>query len=381
MAQTAGTIREGALLGNTLLPEKEFKAVLLEALNNHSYEKQIIDAFNRIKTITDKYDQGNYDDDNLYNAVSDLQTRLFKNAPVSLMVIGNINSSHKAKEYVWGYEEKEVVSNRQVVQYSDALKNKCKQLENLQKAEDIISRHLRQMITYINTTKVPKNFDELAFGVKQNRKVVTPPTFQMGKGMKRSMGERLSSTKISKNQKTIGYIFYGKSEVSEGMIADAFLNHLGRMHHQLFLNEAFVSNKLPTVLQEEGQDSFFQLLANSVNKTGWYTGGDLVLISGNEVIANIQLKTIQNLKEIKQQGSELAYKEIKKRVTLLQSTYNKTSIKDKEAFVKRVYNLFKTSAIIHEVEKEIEEIPMDFAKENLKAIKAKNGVTINVTFT
>lgn len=91
-----------------------------------------------------------------------------------------------------------------------------------------------------------------------------------------------------------------------GQAYDAFMNHLANHNKQVYdylAQGGLVSNtplnpqEKGSVFQEEGgvekQGSFPYLLNESKNHTGWYTGGDIVIVNPQTmgVVYNIQLKT------------------------------------------------------------------------------------------
>lgn len=93
-----------------------------------------------------------------------------------------------------------------------------------------------------------------------------------------------------------------------GQAYDAFMNHLANHNKQVYnylaSNGANQSNAMilstkekASVFEEEGgakkSGNFPRLLNESKNHTGWYTGGDIVIVNPEtmEIVYNIQLKT------------------------------------------------------------------------------------------
>ena len=195
---------------------------------------------------------------------------------------------------------------------------------------------------------------------------------------------RRLNPKDTTNPKTIAYIFYGNNETKDQITADAFLNHLGNMHKAVLLQTVNNFNMFDQTVVQEEKDNFFQLLADSVNKIGWYTGGDLILIVNNEIVANIQLKTIQNLSSNKTQSSDpLKTSNISSMVNELKQEYTKDKIKEIDNFVDKVYSMFKTSAVVHKIGNEITELPIDYAKKNLSKefVRPGNNTKFKITFS
>ena len=91
-----------------------------------------------------------------------------------------------------------------------------------------------------------------------------------------------------------------------GQAYDAFMNHLAnketaiysylRTNGQQFVNTEVNTNKRTVYVEEKGVlkvGNFAELLKESRNHIGWYTGGDIVIVSPEtmEIVYNIQLKT------------------------------------------------------------------------------------------
>lgn len=104
---------------------------------------------------------------------------------------------------------------------------------------------------------------------------------------------------------TAGYYFGGQGL---GKAYDAFMNHMANKETNIFnylkssgQNDAgsisLMTHRETTVFTEEGgveqMGHFPQLLKDSTNHTGWYTGGDIIIINPDTmaVVYNIQLKT------------------------------------------------------------------------------------------
>ena len=104
---------------------------------------------------------------------------------------------------------------------------------------------------------------------------------------------------------TAGYYYSGQGL---GKAYDAFMNHMANKETHIFnylrsggQNEAnnisLVTHRTTSVFVEEGgveeYGHFPQLLKDSTNHIGWYTGGDIIIVNPEtmSVVYNIQLKT------------------------------------------------------------------------------------------
>lgn len=355
-------IVHGAMIGGTILPEQEFKEVLLQALQNEEYEKRIISL---ISLAVRRFNNKDYD--GAYEAIEDIEVKLFQNPPTSLMVITNLSSPTGDYQWVWNKSEKRTLKDKGAIDFTKAMRGSIIQ----KKITKALSKHLQNMIKMVESQKMTNEDYDMLFNSGNYR--------FGGKSAKSDIGER--AVKESQNGKTLAYIFYGDMDTPhrQGKIADAFLNHLGNMHHNLFSDFSFQPNFTfsKSVLEEEGSN-FYQLLLDSRNNTGWWTGGDLILLSDNEIIANIQLKTIQqeqqtNVGEI---SSDKIFDLISDLKDFTEFKDGRYQIYNKEVFVEKFYNAFKTSGIIQKVEDKIMEIPIEYAKKNLKNIP-----DINISFS
>lgn len=352
-------IVQGAMLGGTLLPEKEFKELLFELLKNTDFEKQLVLFINR---AIKKAEDGNLT--GLYNEIEILETQLFQNPETSLMVITNLKSPIGDYSWSWVHSEKNTLTDKGGnIQLLEALKGEIKKAQITQ----ALSEHLLNMINIVEFEKMTNEdydnlFNNYSFGSKKTKK---------------DIGKRVADKNI--HGKTMAYIFYGNKGVAQrrGQIADAFLNHVGNMHRAILGD--FTFNRVPqfqaNVKDEEGPN-FYQLLIDSANNVGWQTGGDLILLDGNKIVANIQLKTIQNASD--NYVGKITFDKILEDLYRFKDFIDKGEIFNKEYFINHCYNFFKTSGIMNEVADKIMEIPIEYAKQNLKNINYKG---IKITFS
>ncbi len=117
---------------------------------------------------------------------------------------------------------------------------------------------------------------------------------------------KLSELLTGKNWQDIFYEQYYSGQ-GLGKAYDAYMNHVAN-HHRMFYDYLSSSGagsqvaNIPTlansVYDEEGgiRGNFPYLLNESLNTTGWYTGGDIVIVDPETmtVVYNIQLKTTRD---------------------------------------------------------------------------------------
>lgn len=134
---------------------------------------------------------------------------------------------------------------------------------------------------------------------------------------------RLSEELTGRNWQDIFYENYYSGQ-GLGQAYDAYMNHVAN-HHRAFydylatsgLNSSSVNIPIlnTSVYEEEGgiSGNFPYLLNESLNTTGWYTGGDIVIVDPEtmSVVYNIQLKTTRDTHEaVHQTGSQKGEKYI-----------------------------------------------------------------------
>ena len=336
-----GKIVEGAMIGGSFLPEEQFKDIIKEYFDN---SQNVLKIKSILITILQHKDNPRI----IYNNIEKLQNELFKNPVTSLLLITNYESP--IGNYNWYLKAKEgkVVTDSGILSYAETIKNSILEEEYTR----ILSDHLLNLIKIIETTHLSKSEIDDYFNKY---------TFRSSK-IKEKMGKRAHDNGDLMN------IVYGELEPDKrrGQIADAFVNHLGNMHRALFTQGLETITPFTQTVEEEEGPHFLQLLIDSTNSVGWWTGGDLILVSGNKVIANIQLKTI--LKNKKGSVGSITTDDILKKVQKLRDFIEKDLVYNKEVFANIMYNTFKTSAIFDKVSKQTFE-------DGVKIVRQELGLT------
>lgn len=321
-------VLEGAMLGGTFLPEKEFKDIIKEYFDNTDNVKKIRIKLSKILSDTDNIKT-------LYDKVEEIETELFKNPTVSLLLITNLKSTEGEYEQYQKSQEGKVVKEGGGLSYLEATKKSLIQ----QKYSQYLSEHLIELINYVELTELSNEEIKKYFHDNKFSSVKT----------KGEMGTR------ARENRSLMYIIYGNKTLDKrrGQIADAFLNHLGNLHKNLFGNgiknlEMNLSPFSQSVVQEEG-DNLIQILIDSTNSAGQQTGGDLILLDNNKVIANIQLKTIQ--KEKQTDVGSISNDKILEKLQKLREFIDKDIVYNRDRFADICYDTFKTSAITDDISK------------------------------
>lgn len=270
---------EGAMLGGSFLPEKEFKALMTKVLkeNRSSIEASLMATLNYIKSENIK---------EAYKEWERFQTIILLNPKTDLLAVLNFYDREKQN---W------IFMNELDVMSTSGKLNTAKVGKKLKTAygTEILADRLSQLFKTIDNKYANKEEINYAYQVKKRKNIKDFSS----KSMRRNSGKTYSKV-----------VYEGMEKVNKrGKVADAFLNHLGKHHASQLANfvrgdgKALEGLKNKDVRAEENLSNklnFIKLLIDSLNNTAWYTGGDLIVTDqSGRVVANIQLKTSGGLGE------------------------------------------------------------------------------------
>ena len=267
---------EGAMLGGYLLPEKIFKQNIELLLDKKKDEilKQLI----KIKQLIEigQVDQ-------VFLEWDKFQSDYLKNPKTELLSILNFYGKDYSQEWVF-VDEASVISKEGKIQITKAIEDVTKQTYY----SKILGQHLFNLYNSV-----------------QKDKVLYKEETEEAMNYSHVIKQHLNDIKYSDKKYTYKNLIYGRDAQEymwRGKVADAFVNHLGKIHPEIFVErQNFFTNgqhffKLHhTVKDEENsreQYGFLHLLLNSLNNTGWWTGGDLIITDkSGKVLTSLQLKT------------------------------------------------------------------------------------------
>lgn len=249
--------------------------------------------------------KADYDAAKIYNAWERLSQEYFGNSPVTLLIGAKFNSN----KYQWTntINESDVINQKGIAVRKKALENLKDAADNIKSiyaaadVQDIINRHIDNMMQQLNGYELS-----------------TPEALAMHQLLE-ARRSALNNASFHFTGATYNQIIFGSQQNAEGKQLDAFMNHMGNYHAEIFnlLSAKVVSgtNLMNSTVQDI-EDDFPGIFANtdevqpwlldSLNSASWLTGGDIVVLnSKGSVIYNIQLKTTKRGKTFEVATSSL----------------------------------------------------------------------------
>ncbi len=249
--------------------------------------------------------KADYDAAKIYNAWERLSQEYFGNSPVTLLIGAKFNSS----KYQWTntINESDVINQKGIAVRKKALENLKDAADNIKSiyaaadVQDIINRHIDNMMQQLNGYELS-----------------TPEALAMHQLLE-ARRSALNNASFHFTGATYNQIIFGSQQNAEGKQLDAFMNHMGNYHAEIFnlLSSKMVSgtNLMNSTVQDieddfpgifSNTDEVQPWLLDSLNSASWLTGGDIIVLnSKGSVIYNIQLKTTKRGKTFEVATSSL----------------------------------------------------------------------------
>lgn len=249
--------------------------------------------------------KADYDAAKIYNAWERLSQEYFGNSPVTLLIGAKFNSN----KYQWTntINESDVINQKGIAVRKKALENLKDAADNIKSiyaaadVQDIINRHIDNMMQQLNGYELS-----------------TPEALAMHQLLE-ARRSALNNASFHFTGATYNQIIFGSQQNAEGKQLDAFMNHMGNYHAEIFnlLSSKVVSgtNLMNSTVQDieddfpgifSNTDEVQPWLLDSLNSASWLTGGDIVILnSKGSVIYNIQLKTTKRGKTFEVATSSL----------------------------------------------------------------------------
>lgn len=249
--------------------------------------------------------KADYDAAKIYNAWERLSQEYFGNSPVTLLIGAKFNSS----KYQWTntINESDVINQKGIAVRKKTLENLKDAADNIKSiyaaadVQDIINRHIDNMMQQLNGYELS-----------------TPEALAMHQLLE-ARRSALNNASFHFTGATYNQIIFGLQQNAEGKQLDAFMNHMGNYHAEIFnlLSSKMVSGTdLMNSTVQDIEDDFPGIFSNtdevqpwlldSLNSASWLTGGDIIVLnSKGSVIYNIQLKTTKRGKTFEVATSSL----------------------------------------------------------------------------
>lgn len=267
---------EGAMLGGYLLPEKDFKQNMRLLLKERRSDilKQLILIQNLIKL-------GQIDQ--VFLQWDKFQNEYLKNPKTELLSILNFYGKDYSQEWVFS-DEAALITPEGKIQVTKAVEDVTKQTYY----SKVLGQHLFNLYNTVQK-------DQVVY------KEETEEAMNYGSVVKQHLNDIKQSDK-NYSYKNLIYGSKAQEYMWRGKVADAFVNHLGKIHPEIFTSrQSFFTQgqhlfKLHNSVRDEEnsheQFGFLHLLLESLNNTGWWTGGDLIITDkSGKVLTSLQLKT------------------------------------------------------------------------------------------
>lgn len=299
---------EGIVFGGYLLSKEQFVPIFSKWYENRKndfkkeLQENIIDNIEEmiiqttriskstgLEKATTKKVKDKYNAKMIYMAWEDLTKNYFGNGSVSILAGAKFgNDSYQWTKII---EEKNVVNENGIYIQKKGLVELEKQLQNMDtifaasELQDMINYHFDNLVHALNTYNLSRDDAEALHILLKYRK---------------SKLERPGFTGSTYNK-----IIFGGQSNAAGKQLDAYMNHIGDEHPQVFglLSSGSVTPVAIKSLNEKMNENFIKKFENerektqtwlldSLNTASWLTGGDVIVVDDKgAVLYNIQLKT------------------------------------------------------------------------------------------
>lgn len=351
---------EGAMLGGYLLPEEQFVELFTRLLqeNRRSIMRRLTDIKKAISNKNIAY---------AFKLWENFQTDILINPKTELLTIIDLKFEEGgAGTGTWVFaNEFETLTQRGRLSFS-----RLTDMMKVQYTLETWMAHLNNLNDSINKDRL--TYDEIMFlwglkkGTINERLALTEDDLS-------SIAQSLAEARWGDRDYRYMPIIYGKNNVNaRGKIADAFLNHMGKMHKETFSLSSSSARLLDFKLSESVKDEenktnlgFIRLLLESLNNTPWFTGGDLIVTDENgKVLINIQLKT-RDAKSVAKTFSNINYKELNNEIQAIHKMF--VNKEENEIIAKRFFKMLKTSTVTENIGDNVITVGYALAEKTLKS--------------
>lgn len=299
---------EGVVFGNFLLPKELFIPIFEEWYKQRkenfkqSLQVEIIDVIEKmIKTGTRIDSKGKlksttikikdqYNAKKIYETWDKITQDYFGNGSVTLIAATKFEGSN----FKWtaNLDEKMLVNEKGINIRRAGLKELEENNKDIQtiflaaEIQDLINNHFDNLVKALDTYNLTKeDARDLHILLAERKSKLNRPGF---------------------TNSTYNKIIFGGQKNATGKQLDAYMNHMGNYHNELFdlMSQHTMANANSLAnITHSFHDDFYSIFENkrqetqtwlldSLNSASWLTGGDIIVVGENgSIIYNIQLKT------------------------------------------------------------------------------------------
>lgn len=343
------SLKSGALVGDQILNYEEFYAVIKPVLMQNF--EIFLNAIQGLKAASSKKE--------LYVKWESFKQIFLLNKKVSVLFIGNLMSDIAGNmDFKYGVEEN--------------LLSEQGYFSSFSKMESIINSEQNSFLE-----QVQKHLYGFQQDVESQNLIYSSETDRVFNEGTSKMKQRANAAKYRTNNWTYKNIIYGEGENYQGQVADAFLQHMGQMHVQVLAAMLKESGEIPmetiaTSVFNENRHGIYDLLINSKNSTGWYSGGDLIAQLSNGEILNVQLKTA--LGEKKKISQQISTKRLLQVISSIETLLTKDA-GNIDNVIQKLFNLLKTSGYVEKAE-ELSQATLQKLEEDI--LNSVKNIPINI---
>lgn len=383
---------EGILFGGYLLPEELFIPIFEEWYSQRKNEFKValqteiidvletmiqagtrIDSKGKVVSATKKI-KGQYNAKTIYLTWERISKEYFGNGVVSLIA----GTKFEGENYHWTnvIEESRIVNEKGINVRKAGLQNLQEEMADMEtlfaaaELQDLINNHFDNLVKALDTYHL---------------------THEDAIAMHELLGYRKSKlNRPGFTNSTYNKIIYGGQSNAAGKQLDAYMNHMGNYHQELFglmSGQLADANSLANAANTF-HDDFYKMFAtkrdetqvwllDSLNSASWLTGGDIIVVNkSGAVIYNIQLKTTEKGKMF-EVASRSLLSFAKKMLTLIDN--EEASPKELAEYM---FKTLKTSSAndVNILDSFIEDKGYEIAEKNLGIEKNSLKFISNLTF-
>lgn len=301
-----------------------------------------------------------------------LQKEYFKNPEVTLIAAVKLKGPN-SKDYTWtrNVPERKALSEMFLNLGTDEMSNALLSAADSEAALELnqqMNEHYEKLLKLLKDDLIDeKEIAQLSNYYKsKNRKDLTRLASRIGfqedvDKLKNILNQNSSNLNHPFRNVMLSKILYGATISDSGVISggmsgaagkiqDAYMNHIGGHHREVFdwftniskIDKETIKDKFKKHkgIKAEERDNFIPLLTGGMNTTPWFAGGDIVVYGDDrKIVYNIQLKTTV----YKSQTYHIATTKLRK-VLRLFLNYANSDDKNTDLFAEKIFEALKNDS-------------------------------------